>query len=146
MTEVVTTETICIQDELPITLITSMDLETFIKGHHIYKNIWTPQLDKLLEVSTEPDNPVHKFTVAVKKNRNIVRHLKKGKTGRFVKTLTLFYFLRSDPYSKCHAKVTWKRCNLGDGDGLQVSCILYISGQVQFMSILQKELVEIKEI
>ena len=98
MTEVVTTETICIQDELPITLI------TFIKGHHIYKNIWTPQLGELLEVSTEPDNPVDKFAVAVKKNQNIVGHLKKSKTRRFEKTL--FYFLRSDPYSKCHAKVT----------------------------------------
>ena len=144
MTEVVTTETICIQDELPITLITSMDLETFIKGHHIYKNIWTPQLGKLLEVSTEQDNPVGKFAVAVKKNQNIVEHLQKGKTGRFVKTL--LYFLRSDPYSKFHAKVTWKRCILGDGDGLQVPCILYISGQAEFMSILQKEFVKIKEI
>ena len=139
-----TTETISIQDELPITLITSMDLETFIKGYHIYKNIWTPQLDELLEVSTESDNPVDKFAVAVKKNQNIVRHLKKGKTERFAKTL--FYFLRSDPYSKCHAKVTWKRCNLGDGDGLQVPWILYISGQAEFMSILEKELVKIKEI
>lgn len=144
MTEVVTTDTICIQDELPITLITSMDLETFIKGHHIYKNIWTPQLDELLEVSTESDNPVDKFAVAVKKNQNIVGHLKKGKTGRFAKTL--FYFLRSNPDSKCHAKVTGKRCNLGDGDGLQVPCILYISGQAEFMSILQNELVKIKEI
>ena len=79
MTEVVTTETICIQDELPITLITSMDLETFIKGHHIYKNIWTPQLDELLEVSTEPDNPVDKFLVPVKKIQNIVGQLKKAK-------------------------------------------------------------------
>ena len=141
MTEVMTTEAICIQDELPITLITSMDLETFIKGNRIYKNIWTSQLDELLEVSTEPDNLVDKFAVAVKKNQNIVVHLKKGKTGRFAKTL--FYFLRSDPYSKCHARVTWKRCNLGDGDGLQVPCMLYISGQAEFMSILQKELVKI---
>ena len=135
MTEIVTNETIYIQDELPITLITSMDLETFIKGHHIYKNIWTPQLDELLEVSTELDNPMDKFVVTVKKNQNIEGHLKKGKTGRFAKTL--FYFLRSDSYSKCHAKVTWKRCNLGDGDGLQVPCILNISGQAEFMSILQ---------
>ena len=74
--------------------------------------------------TTEPDNPVDKFAVAVKKNQNIVGHLKKGKTGRFAKTL--FYFLRSNPYSKCHAKVTGKRCNLGDGDGLQVPCIIYI--------------------
>ena len=85
-----------------------------------------------------------KFAVAVKKNQDIVGHLKKGKIGRFAKTL--FYFLRSDPYSKCHAKVTWKRCNLGDGDGLQVPCILYISGQAEFMSIPQKELVKTKEI
>ena len=97
-----------------------------------------------MEVSTEPDNPVDTFAVAVKKNQNIVGHLKKGKTGRFGKTL--FYFLRSDPYSKCHAKITWKRCNLGDGDGLQLLCILYISGRAEFMSILQKELVKIKEI
>ena len=76
MTEVVTTETICIQGELPITLITSIDLETFIKRHYIYKNIWTPQLDELLEVSTEPDNSVDKFAVVVKKNQNIVGHLK----------------------------------------------------------------------
>ena len=85
-----------------------------------------------------------KFAVALKKHQNIVGHLKKDKTGRFAKTL--LYFLRSDPYSKCHAKVTWKRCNLGNGNGLQVPCILYISGQAEFMSILQKELVKIKEI
>ena len=78
MTEVVTTKTFCKQDKLPITSIKSMDLETFIKGHHIYQNIWTSQLDELLEVSTEPDNPVDKFAVAVKKNQNIVGHLKKA--------------------------------------------------------------------
>ena len=86
MTEVVTTETICIQDELPITLITSMDLETFIKGHHIYKNIWTPQLDELLEVSTEPDNPVDRFAVVLKRTKYCGAY-KKGKTGRFAKTV-----------------------------------------------------------
>ena len=142
MTEVVTTETICIQDELPITLITSMDLETFIKGHHIYKNIWTPQLDELLEVSTEPDNPVDKF--AVEKEPKYCGASKKWQNWKICKDFA--FFLRSDPYSKCHAKVTWKRYNLGDGDGLQVPCILYISGQAEFMSILQKELVKTKEI
>ena len=33
-----TTEIICLQDELPMVLITSLDLETFIKGHHVYKD------------------------------------------------------------------------------------------------------------
>ena len=34
----ITTEIICLQDELPMVLITSLDLETFIKGHHVYKD------------------------------------------------------------------------------------------------------------
>ena len=67
-----------------------MDFETFIKGHHIYKNIWIPQLDELLEVSTEPDNPVDKFAVAVKKNQNIVGHLKKRQNWKICKDFVLF--------------------------------------------------------
>ena len=35
-----TTEIICLQDELPIVLIITLDLETFIKEHHVYKDIW----------------------------------------------------------------------------------------------------------
>ena len=34
------THIICLQDELPIVLITTLDLKTFIKGHHVYKDIW----------------------------------------------------------------------------------------------------------
>ena len=66
-----------------------MDLEIFIKGHHIYKNISTPQLDELLEVSTEPNNPVDKFAVAVKKNQNIVGHLKKRQNWKICKDFVL---------------------------------------------------------
>ena len=32
-----------LQDEVPIVLITTLDLETFMKGHHVYKDIWTPK-------------------------------------------------------------------------------------------------------
>ena len=37
------THIICLQDELPIVLITTLDLKTFIKGHHVYKDIWRGQ-------------------------------------------------------------------------------------------------------
>ena len=49
-------------------------------------------------------------------------HLKKGKSGRFAKTM--FYYLGSHPQAKCTAKVTGTRFNLGDGEGLRVSRIL----------------------
>ena len=139
-----TTEIICLQDELPIVLITTLDLETFIKGHHVYKDIWTPKQGKQLGVSMEPDNQMDKFAVCVKIIEKIVGHLKKGTSGRFTKTI--FYFLRSDAYSSAWAKVTGKKCNLGDGERIQVPCKLSLSGQARFVSLLRKELMKMKEI
>ena len=133
-----------LQDELPIVLFTTLDLETFIKGHHVYKDIWTPKQGEQLDVLMEPDNRMDKFAVCVKINEKIVGHLKKGTSGRFAKTI--FYFLRSDAYSSAWAKVTGKRRNLGDGEGMQVPCKLSPSGQPKFVSLLRKELIKMKEI
>ena len=44
-----TTEIICLQHELPIVLISTLDLETFIKGHHVYKDIWTQKQGEQLD-------------------------------------------------------------------------------------------------
>ena len=52
-----TTEIICLQDELPIVLIITLDLKTFIKGHHVYKDKSTPKQGEQLGVLMEPDNP-----------------------------------------------------------------------------------------
>ena len=71
-------------------------------------------------------------------------HLKKGTSGRFTKKI--FYFLRSDAYSSAWAKVTGKRCNLGDGEGMQVPCKLSLSGQPKFVYVLRKEIMKMKEI
>ena len=139
-----TTEIICLQDELTIVLITTLDLETFIKGHHVYKDIWTPKQGEQLDVLMEPDNRMDKFAVCVKINEQIVGHSKKGKSRRFAKTI--FYFMRSDAYSSAWAKVTGKRCNLGDGEGMQVLCKLSLSEQPKFVSLLRKELMKMKEI
>ena len=132
-----TTEIICLQDKLPLILTTTLDLETFIKRHHVYKDIWTPKQGEQLDVLMEPDNRMDKFAVCVKTNEKIVGHLKKGTSGRFAKTI--FYFLRSDVYSNAVAKVTGKRCNFGDGEGMQVPCKLSLSGQPKFVSLLRKE-------
>ena len=140
----ITAEIICLHDELPIYLITTLDLETFIKGHHVYKVIWTPKQGEQLDVLMEPDNRMGKFAVCVKINEKIVGHLKKGTSGGFAKTI--FYFMRSDAYSSAWAKVTGKRCNLGDGVGMQVPCKLSLSGQPKFVSVLRKELMKMKEI
>ena len=39
------------------------------------------------------------------------------------------YFLRADPYAKYVVVVTGKAVHLGDGDGMQVPCMLRITGK-----------------
>ena len=139
-----TKEIICLQDELPMVLTTTLDLETFIKGHHVCKDIWTPKQGEQLDLLIEPDNRMDKLAVCVKINEKNVEHLKKGTSGRFAKIV--HYILRSDAYSSAWVKVTGKRCNLGDGEGMQVPCKLSLSRQPKFVSLLRRELMKMKEI
>ena len=92
----------------------------------------------------EADNRMDQFAVCAKINEKIVGHLKKGASRRFAKTI--FYFLCSDGNSSAWAKVTGKRCTLGDGEGIQVPCKLSLSGKPKFVSPLRKELMKTKEI
>ena len=113
MQNTVTSEQICLQNDLPVVIITSnLILDSYIKGHHVYKDIWTPCIGENVTAEREPDNPMDKYAVCEKKDKKIVGHLRKGKSGRFAKTF--FYFLKADPFSSCYAKIAGKRANLGD--------------------------------
>lgn len=61
-----TVESICFQDKISVILTTCLEVETYIKGHHIYKKISTPEFRKQLNVQTEPDNRVYKFVGCIK--------------------------------------------------------------------------------
>ena len=50
-----------------------------------------------------------------------------GKNGKFAKTI--FYFLRADKFWRYDISVTGNAVNLKDGDGMQVPCVLRLSGQ-----------------
>ena len=95
-------------------------------------------LGAILQVEMEPDKLVHKNAVCVRKDGKVVGRLKKGFMGRYAKTI--FYFLRGDPFSKCTAKKFGPRCNLGDGEGLQVPCELHIVDQKKYVDVLKDEL------
>ena len=108
-------ETVCFQDKIPVISNTTLELDTYIKRHHVYRKVWTPEVGKKLNVLMEPDN---RDAVCVDKDQTVIGHLKKGDSGKFAKTI--FYFLRSGTYCNCSAEVLGKRCNLKDGKGLQV--------------------------
>jgi len=125
-------------DSIPITVTSDTEIKSFVKGYHAYKELWKPVINDQLTTAMEPDNVVDKYAVCVKKNDEIVGHLPLGKNGRFAKTI--FYFLRADSYGKCNVIITGKAVNLGDGDGMQVPCLLKISGTKTLLEILKREL------
>ena len=133
-----TVETVYFQDEIPVILNTSIELETYIKGHHGFMEVWTPEVEEKLNVLMEPNDRVDKFPVYVKKYQAVVGYLKKGDSGKFAKTI--FYFLRRDIYCNCYVEISEKRCNLKDGEGLQVPWEIIITGQKKYVNILKHEL------
>ena len=104
-----------------------------------YANTYeTLKLVKVL-MRKEPNNPVNKYAVSIRKSGKVVGHWKEGATDRFAKTV--FFFLEGDPYSKT---TSGRRCNLGDGEGLQVPCKLKLVGHWKFIDLLQDELIKLK--
>ena len=51
---------------------TSFRIESTVRGHHVYKSLWTPVVGEELRVQIEEDNIFDEFVVAVFKDGNIV--------------------------------------------------------------------------
>ena len=65
----------------------------------------------------------------------MVGHLSKGRSALFAKTVS--YFLRASNENCCRVEVTGKRVKLGDGEGLQIPCLLHFSGAAKFVGKLK---------
>ena len=81
-------------DLIPVIVKASTEIDTYVKGYHVYKNIWKPTVNEELETEMEPNNVMNKYAVCVKKNTSIVGHLPLCKNGEFTKMI--FYFFKAD--------------------------------------------------
>ena len=52
----------------------------------------------------------------------------------------LSFFFRADEYGLCNILIMGKPVDLGDDDGMQVSCTLNFVGRKKFICILQEAL------
>ena len=126
------------EDDLILVIVkASAEIDTYVKGYHVYKNIWKPTVNKELETKMESDNVMNKYAVCVKKKPSIIGHLLFGKNGKFGQ---IFYFLRADQDAEYKAVTTGKEVNLDDGDGMHVSCKLKISGPRKMVKIFCKNI------
>ena len=93
-------------------------LESVVRGHHIYKRIWTPVVGEKLLVTVEEGNPHDFRAVAVRKGGGVI-------VGHVPRELsrTLWYFLQRGGRGWC--EITGRRKK---GKGLEVPCVYTFSG------------------
>ena len=124
-----------IKEDLSILLVKEYDLKTHIKVYHTYMTKRTSKNGEILKVRPEPENEYNKYAVAVERCGDVVGHLSKGRSACLTKTVS--YFLCASNDNCCRVEVTGKRVNSGDGEGLQIPCILHFSGKAKFVSKLK---------
>ena len=108
------------------------EVDSFITGYHVYKDQWLPEHGEMLTVENEPDNAYDGFSIAVKKDKNVVGHLPRDEKH------ILFLFLQEDITARCVATVTGNPVNLGDKLGQKVPCRLRMSGRKEYVEVLKR--------
>ena len=126
------------EHSIPIIITSDIMAKSFLKGYHAYIDLWKPFINEELTTAMEPKNVVDKYAVCVKKNNVIVGNVPLGKDGRFAKMI--FYFLRADRYAECKVIITGKEVNFGNGKGMQLTCLLNISGTKNILQVLCKNI------
>ena len=114
------------------------EFSSVIRGHHVYKDIFTPTIGKILQSRREPDNSYDSFAVAIIENDTIVRHV-----PRNISVLCDLFLKKGGTISCVITGPRQYSRDLEKG-GLDVPCKLIFSGPVKedfkrkVQSLLQK--------
>ena len=77
---------------------TYISVVSYVKGYHVYKNLWTPHLQEQVHGGIEHNNSMDKYAVAVKKDGKNSRASTIKENGKLTKTI--FHLLWADQYGK----------------------------------------------
>ena len=102
-------------------------LDSVIKGHHVYKAIWTPCLGEILPAEVEEGNHDDEYAIAVRKGSVVVGHVPKEYSRTF------YFFLRHGGSITCRVTAPRKF-----GLGLEVPCTYTLSGKPKYIKRLIK--------
>ena len=76
------------KESMEIILLTYFEIDSTVMEFHVYQNNWEPIIGKVLKTCMEPQNKVDKYAVAVvDKENNVIGHLPKENSGKYVKTI-----------------------------------------------------------
>ena len=100
--------------------------DSVVRGHHVYKDVWTPYLNEELQLQREAGNEHDQHAVAVVKSSTVVGHV-----PRTISRVCWFFLRRG----QIICRITGHRRR---GNGLEVPCV-YI-----FRSSWSKDIVKLK--
>ena len=106
------------------------EIESVVRGHHVYKAIWSPETGEVLQVLPENNNEYDLHAVSVLKNGSIVGHV-----PRELSKIIKFFLATSGSSVTCHIAGRRKK-----GLGLEVPCIYTAKGKSRYIKRLKKVL------
>ena len=117
--------------------------DSFVRGYHVYINIWEPLVGECLKSRKEPTNEMDKIAFAVIhinfcSEEVVVEHVPKNMSK------ILFMFL-SLPHCVLDIFVTGKRINRGGGYGLEIPANFYFYGRKKAINWLKNKINKIEE-
>ena len=99
-----------------------ISIDTVIRGHHVYKDVWTPIIGEVLQCEKEEGNSHDLYAVAVKKLDSIVGHV-----PRTISTLCHLFLSRGGSITCTVTGIRKYSDDLPQG-GLEVPCQLTFRG------------------
>ena len=63
----ITKKELALTEDIQIIVVTYIDVIFYVKGYHVYKNVWTPRLQEQVHGEIQPNKHVDKYAVALKK-------------------------------------------------------------------------------
>ena len=96
-------------------------MERCVRGHHIYKDVWSPSLGEVLQCTRELENTKDRYAVAVVHRSTVVGHI-----PRKIAAASALFLARKGTIC---CEVTGTRCYSEDlpQGGLEIPCKLTFS-------------------
>lgn len=105
----------------------SFQLESVIRGHHVFKSVWTPFIGETLPLNVEEGNGHDIHAVAIMKDSAVVGHVPREISRVF------YFFLTHD--GTISAEVIGHR---RFGRGLEVPCYYILQGKPKYIRRAKK--------
>ena len=112
-------------------------IDSAIRGFHVYKSLWTPEIGKELSTVRETSNMHDRFAVTIRKGTLTIGHV----PAEISKVCCFFFFfLRRGGTIKCRVSTDRHHLSLLEQSGLKVACeLIFVADDQKLLKKLKKD-------